>query len=480
MNNKVSQDPISPTELDSVFQTTDYEQWMNSALGGLSDGQTLDDICRRTLDDIAIDALYDTFDGSQPVSTPAPHASWDNRLSIHAEQEPAITNQHILTGLNGGINSIEIHTGAPQQLDTLLEGVDLKLAPISVRSGQLYQQSADQLTLLAKKQSIALDECSFSFNADPIGHALQQGGASTSLEDALRDTVRFSSLMVEQHPHFPALLVDTTLHHNAGASTVEELHAAIATATLYLEQLLEGGIDIDQALRQINFQLAMDCDVLMGVAKLRVLERLWRHVAQELGSDSSQLMPVSVTTETSKRVISHLDPWNNHLRNLLACMSAALASASTIIVHAQASTDKPLADRLARNLPIIVEREAMLLQVHDPLAGSYAIESLTEELMKKTWHSLQQTDTSQSWMNELKQGKWQARLQNTHARRVAQLNSEQQIMVGVNRYQPSEQLTDYAPDIGSSELIEVGKAYPMPALQKVRDAQAHESAASGD
>lgn len=478
MNTGANDTSAAHTALDTAFQSPDYEQWLESATRGLGEARSLIDNGKQTLDGIAIAALYDSCPATQSAPATTVGAPWDNRLSLQATSTPENTNLKILQGLSGGNTSIELHASSPMQLESMLAGVDLTLAALSVRVGMQFAECAQQLIELINKQSISLQNCPPGFNADPLGCALKNGGLAVPMDVALEQMVGFSQSVSQTLPGCKTILVDGAAHHNAGASPVEELHATIATATLYLEQLLNAGANAADALQQISFQLALDSDMLIGLAKIRAFDQLWSHVARQLTGDNSLVVSANPVAETSRRVISSLDPWNNHLRNLAACMTAAMAGTPAIIVHPHDDNEPALAARMARNLPIIVEREAGLRNVSNPLAGSYAIESLTQNLIDKTWQSLQATDTSMQWQNQIQSGQWQARLADTHARRLALIDSEQKVMVGVNRYRPATMEPNTVSATGNAEQItavrNTAQQYPVPVLSTVRDAQNHE------
>ncbi|MFK7890644.1 MAG: methylmalonyl-CoA mutase family protein [Granulosicoccus sp.] len=469
----------STPALDNAFDPVKRDEWLASVNRSLPDETTFEQISQKTLDGFAIQVLYDACQSTEPVQSSTTEAVWDNRLSLQSIEDPTDANLQVLRGLNGGIVSVEVHTDLPDQLSTVLQGVDLRLAPISVRAGQAYATAATQLRDMSESLGVHAQDCMFSLNADPFGTALVNGGLDTSLPDALLAMAEFSRIAESDYPEFNVVLVDAALHHNAGASPVEELHAAIATAALYLEAMLQAGINPGTAKNQISFQLAMDSDVLLGTAKLRALRRLWQHVSTLMSKDQAAFGPISITAETSKRQASRLDPWNNHLRNVAACASAAMAGAQSIIVHphmhAESEADRELAERVARNLPIILQREAGLLHVSDPFAGSYALETLTETLVLKAWECLQSMDTAENWLDELQQGRWQARLTDTHKRRSELIEQGQQVMVGVNRYLSPDAQHDL--QLAGAEPVKSSlktPAHRIPALRAVRDAQPFE------
>jgi methylmalonyl-CoA mutase len=251
---------------------------------------------------------------------------------------------------------------------------------------------------------------------------------------------------LDKQPRAKTLLVDVALHHNAGASVVQELTAAIATATLYLDCLTDSGLDAAMACQQIQFQVACDADILMNVVKLRSLRTIWQHVVMQFiqqteGNHAFAPTDTRVIAETSQRHLSRDESWINHLRNVSACTAAAIGNTDTIIVHPHDRVDGVLltnepvtAQRVARNLPTILEEESGLRTVHDPMGGAYAVENLSQQVCDLVWQFLVDMKDSRGWIAQLASGQWQDALSATHAKRVARLQAEESIKVGVNRY----------------------------------------------
>ena len=473
-------------DLDSVFTPPTRDEWLTSALAGLPNHDSLDTLNKQTLDGLTIQVLYDASSSGQlnlHLHSASSAGAWDNRLCISHDLEDAVTNKKILTGLNGGNSSLQLQVNDSTHLDTVLNGVRLELSAVSLRSGMSYASAANNFLVIANSQAVDKQTLKCAFNADPIGSWLK--GESETLPDqsSLETMATFCRTMSQQIPMAQTVLVDAALHHNAGASAQQELVATMATAAVYLEALLIEGLTLEQASQHIVFQVACDADVLMGIVKLRSLKGLWQHLLSEFAAarkiafnpDSTS---IHIVAETSKRYLSKQDYWSNHLRNIAASTAAAMGSATTIIVHPhdkvhdwQATEDSSLGERIARNLPIILDRECGLIQVADPTAGSFAIETLTQQLMQLTWQSLSEIDTGDTWIETLASGQWQQALTETHTRRVQRLRDEANIMVGVNRF--TEQPAN-AGNINESQ----GSANAHPAvLRMVRDAEEFDTAA---
>ncbi len=483
-----SHDVLKPDsiDLDSVFTQPSHDEWLTSALAGLPNHESLESLCKQTLDGLTIQVLYDSYPTRYVNSnfrSDSTAGAWDNRLCITSGSDDSSTNKHVLEGLNGGNSSLQVHINSTTNLFTVLDGVKLDLIAVSLRSTNSYTAAADAYLSVASRQSLDKKSVHCSFNADPVGAWLQ--GESTTQPDqhSLKMLALFSRNINQQLPLANTVLVDAALHHNAGASAQQELIASIATAALYLEALLAEGFSLEQASQQIVFQVACDADILMSIVKLRSLKRLWQHTLTEFSAAknldfSADSTNINVVVETSKRYLSKQDHWNNHLRNIAACTSAAMASAATIIVHPhdkiydwQASEDSSLGKRIARNLPIILDRECGLTKISDPTAGSFAIETLTQQLMETTWKRLSDMNTGDAWITTLASGQWQNELKQTHDRRIQRLREELSVMVGVNRFK--EQSRSTSNSIETTDSIRLTTAL----LQVVRDAEEFEQLA---
>ena len=470
-------------DLDHVFSPPTRDEWLTQALAGLPNHDTLDSLSRKTLDDLSIAVLYDTAPENAYVHL-GQHSgtagSWDNRLRI-AGLNDSTANKKMLEGLEKGNSSVELHVDQNTKLTDILSGIRLDILPLSLRCGNHYRSIAEQLHNYINDESISKETLTLSLNVDPIGDWLN---GTSDVEPTQGPLSEMASFAVEQRqilPQVQSVLVDTTVHHNAGATSKQELIAGLMSATLYLEALLNEGISLDQASQTISFQFACDADVLMGIVKIRCFCNLWRHLLTEFSKahnttiSNDNLQP-RIVVETSQRYLSTVDHWNNHLRNIAACSAAALSSVQTVLVHPhdrvgawQAESDTSLGERIARNLPIILDRECGLTQVTDPMAGSYAIDTLTEQLSHSTWDALKEFDSAEHWVKALIDGQWQQWLTESHENRTARLKSNDEIMVGINRYQPSEN--------NSCADNTVLSTQSTARLQPVRDAEVFEGAA---
>ena len=473
----------SKTFSKQSFDQYSIEDWQEIATKSLR-GQAPASLSHITANGLHIDPLYSDRPETIGKISPSPLQRWDNRLAVLGDTAVA-QNAFLLTGLRGGNSSAQIQLDNPElkstikieQLSAVLENVQLDIVPISVIAGSHFAMAAEQMESIWSRQNIDAVNAAASFNADPIGTLASTGRLSTELDKLLTD---MGHLAQHSHKNFPlvkTICVNSTCYHNAGASLEQELVASIATASIYMQTMLDAGMSAQSAHDAISFQVACDADNLVNVVKLRALKALWHHVANHFGVAKADL---PLVVETSLRMQSRNQPWVNHLRNVSAAAAAAMGGAQSIIVHPHnridgifIDDDIELSTRVARNIAIIISEESAMTFIHDPMGGSYTIENLTNALCKDTWVALQQLENDGGLVQALNGGQWQSQISATQKKRVARLHDEQDVQVAVNRYTTQ---TEQAKHSTKQSIQTDAESEITQALLTVRDAKNFEEA----
>ena len=303
-------------------------------------------------------------------------------------------NSALLAALGEGVSALLLRVGspgvAPEQLEALLEGVYLSMAPLIVDAGADYAAACDAvLALVAEVEPDQRTTLSVDLGADPLTAALSGRPAP-----AIDEVVTVATRVAGDHG-VRAITVDGPAFHNLGANATWELAAAVAAAVAYLRVLTESGLSISGALRQISFRLAADDDQFMTLAKMRALRQLWARVAEVAGEPEDG--GAVVHAETSLPMMTQRDPWVNMLRSTLAAFGAGVGGADTVLVFpfdvgipgGFPGTARSFARRIARNTQLLLLEESHVGRVLDPAAGSWFVEDLTKELTQQAWQHFQ-------------------------------------------------------------------------------------------
>ena len=180
-------------------------------------------------------------------------------------------------------------------------------------------------------------------------------------------------------------VVDATRVHDRGASDAQELAWSLATGAAYLRTLVDGGVDLDDAARLLEFRYAATDEQFPTIAKLRAARRLWARVL-ELSEATERVQRQHVVT--SRPMMSKYDPWVNMLRTTVAAFAAGVGGADAVTVLPFDSTlgvPDAFGRRIARNTSSLLISESHVARVADPAGGAYAVEKLTDDLARAAW-----------------------------------------------------------------------------------------------
>lgn len=397
---------MSAFETADLFEPATREQWLGLVQKVLRGEDFEKRLVARTMDGVRVAPLYTRADalphaeGVVPGQAPftrgsaADGAGWDIRQR-HAEPDPVRANRAILEDLAGGVSSIELQIAAPgwfglpyggDALAQTLEGVMLAACPVYLRAGEYTADAAGSLLALWRARGMRDTDCRGGFNADPLGTLAATGALYHPVIRSLQIAAQIATDSLAM-PGVTALAADGRVYHDAGATEAQELAAVLATLAAYLRALETVGMPPDQALRKITVTLSVDADQLLGLAKLRAARKLVWRVADACGAGAAAAH-VAVTAETSVRMMAKRDPWVNMLRTTMACATAAMGGADAITVlpftWALGRPDA-FARRIARNTQLVLMEESGLGRVADPAGGSWAVESLTQEMAGRAW-----------------------------------------------------------------------------------------------
>lgn len=384
--------PHPTPSLAADFSHATRARWLTAVEKTLK-GAGVDTLARRTPDGLPSRPLYTAQDSAAPAdfdrAARIGERAWDIRAAI-AHPDPARANAQILEALAGGASSVLIKidpsgtdgvaVGSAEGLARVLDGVMLDVAPVALGAGFLAPQSAKWLAACAKASPAA----PLAFHLDPLGAFAATGVSPGPIQDHLRQAGDLVAGLVETYPRASWFMANGRVVHEAGGSPAAELAFALACAVAYVQVLEVRGVTAPAAFERVVLGVAVDGDVLASIAKQRAARVLWRKIAGACGASG----PARIEARSSRRMLTVAEPWTNVVRLTSAGFAAAVGGADAIVLGSFSDAlglPAALGRRLARNTQLILMEEARVGGVADPLAGAWAVETLTDGLARAAW-----------------------------------------------------------------------------------------------
>ncbi len=250
----------------------------------------------------------------------------------------------------------------------------------------------------------------------------------------IADIFEFTS---QKMPKFNSISISGYHMQEAGATADIELAYTLADGMDYLRAGVNAGIDIDAFAPRLSFFWAIGMNHFMEIAKMRAARLLWAKIVKSFGAKNPKSMALRTHSQTSGWSLTEQDPFNNVGRTCIEAMAAVLGHTQSLHTN---SLDEAIAlptdfsARIARNTQIYIQNETQVCKHIDPWAGSYYVETLTQELVNKAWAHIEEIEKLGGMAKAIETGLPKMRIEEAAARTQARIDSGAQTIVGVNKY----------------------------------------------
>ncbi|MHC4937679.1 MAG: methylmalonyl-CoA mutase [Planctomycetota bacterium] len=293
----------------------------------------------------------------------------------------------------------------------------------------------------AEEQGVASEQLSGTIQNDILKEFMVRNTYIYPPQASMRivaDIFRFTS---EKMPKFNSISVSGYHMQEAGATLDLELAYTLADGVEYVKTGIAAGLDIDAFAPRISFFFATGMDFYREVAKLRAARTLWAELIEPFGPKNPKSMMLRTHCQTSGWSLAAQDVYNNVVRTCIEAMAATQGGTQSLHTN---SLDEALAlptdfsARIARNTQLQLQLESGTIRPVDPWGGSEAIERLTQELIEQARAHIAEIDSLGGMTKAIEQGVPKMRIEEAAARTQAHIDSGRQVIVGVNKYRPTE------------------------------------------
>jgi methylmalonyl-CoA mutase len=250
----------------------------------------------------------------------------------------------------------------------------------------------------------------------------------------IADIFEFTS---QKMPKFNSISISGYHMQEAGATADIEMAYTLADGLEYLRTGVKAGIDIDAFAPRLSFFWAVGMNHFMEIAKMRAARMIWAKLVKQFNPKNPKSMALRTHSQTSGWSLTEQDPFNNVGRTAIEAMAAALGHTQSLHTNAldeAIALPTDFSARIARNTQLYIQQETEICRAVDPWAGSYYVESLTNELVEKAWALIEEVEKLGGMSKAVETGVPKMRIEEAAARTQGRIDSGTQGIIGVNKY----------------------------------------------
>ncbi len=238
-------------------------------------------------------------------------------------------------------------------------------------------------------------------------------------------------------PKFHAISISGYHMQEAGATADIELAYTLADGLEYIRTGLATGMKIDEFAPRLSFFWAVGMNHFMEIAKMRAARMLWAKLIQQFNPKDAKSLVLKCHCQTSGWSLTEQDPFNNVARTCIEAAAAVFGGTQSLHTNAldeAIALPTDFSARIARNTQLFLQEETKITKTVDPWAGSYYVESLTNEIAEKAWELIEEIEVLGGMTKAIEAGIPKLRIEEAAAKKQARIDSNQDIIVGVNKY----------------------------------------------
>ncbi len=344
----------------------------------------------------------------------------------------------------GEVGKVGVSISSLEDMEILFKDIPLQKISTSMTINAPAAIILAMYIALAKRQGVELHVLRGTIQNDILKEYIARGTYIFPPAPSMRlitDVFRFCQ---EKMPHWNAISISGYHIREAGANAVQEVAFTLANAIAYVQAAIQAGLNVDDFAGQLSFFFIAHNDFFEEVAKFRAARRLWSYIMRErFGAKKPPSWMLRFHTQTAGSTLTAQQPENNVIRVTLQALAAVLGGTQSLHTNSMDEalwlpTEKSV--RVALRTQQIIAHESGVANTIDPLAGSYLIEYLTDEIEQRVRDYLQRIDAMGGAMVAIERGFIQSEIQNSAYQHQRAIENQDEFVVGVNIYQMDEKV----------------------------------------
>lgn len=272
-------------------------------------------------------------------------------------------------------------------------------------------------------------------------------------------------------PKFNSISISGYHMQEAGATADIELAYTLADGLEYIRTGLSTGMKIDEFAPRLSFFWAIGMNHFMEIAKMRAARMIWAKLVKQFNPKEEKSLALRTHCQTSGWSLTEQDPFNNVARTCIEAIAAAFGGTQSLHTNAldeAIALPTDFSARIARNTQIYLQEETQITKTVDPWAGSYYVESLTNEIAQNAWKLIEEVEELGGMTKAIEAGIPKLRIEEAAARKQARIDSGQDIIVGINKYRLEKEDPLHILDV-DNEMVRKQQVELLQQIKATRD-----------
>jgi methylmalonyl-CoA mutase len=374
----------------------------------------------------------------------------------------------------GDVGKAGVAIDSVEDMKILFDGIPLDKMSVSMTMNGAVLPVLAGYIVAGLEQGARLDQLSGTIQNDILKEFMVRNTYIYPPEPSMRIVADIIAYTSQNMPKFNSISISGYHMQEAGATAVQELAFTLADGLDYVRAALSRGLEIDAFAPRLSFFFAIGMNFFMEVAKLRAARLLWAELMQQFGPKKSDSLALRTHCQTSGVSLTEQDPYNNVVRTTVEAMAAVLGGTQSLHTNSfdeALALPTPASSRIARNTQLIIAEETGIPQVIDPLGGSYYVEALTAELAQAARELMAEVEGLGGMTKAVASGMPKLRIEEAAARRQAKLDRGEEVIVGVNKYRPSEEHQVETLDVDNA-MVRESQVQRLATIKAKRDSAA--------
>ena len=459
----------------------EYKEWLNLANKELKERE-IDDLKWKTPEGIEVKPLYtenDLKNIKHKIGLPGlPPYTRGPRATMYANRPWTIrqyagfstaeeSNKFYKEGLKNGVMGLSVafdlatHRGydsdhprvvadvgnagvaidSVEDMNTLFDGIPLEKMSVSMTMNGAVIPVLACFIASGLNQGCPLENLTGTIQNDILKEFMVRNTFIFPPKPSMRIVADIIEYTSKNMPKFNSISISGYHMQEAGANQVQELAYTLADGKEYINAALRRGLDIDEFAPRLSFFWSIGMNFFMEIAKMRAARYMWSEIVSQFNPKNKKSLALRTHCQTSGVSLVEQDAYNNIVRTTIEAMAAVMGGTQSLHTNSfdeALALPTPFSARIARNTQLILAEETGINNVIDPLAGSYYLESLTSEMISEANKLIDEIDEAGGMVKAIEMGIPKMRIEESSAKKQARVDSEEEIVVGVNKYKPTE------------------------------------------